>query len=78
MATAASFYWSVLLVNFSLSLGIRIAVEEEVKTKRLTEGSLAPADRALMAPAMTPGMTSLGLGESLMSEATCAMPVTPV
>jgi hypothetical protein len=49
------------------------ALDEEVKTKRLTLGTAYAAFKALTAPAMTPGMTLLGLGSNDMIEAVCAI-----
>lgn len=61
-----------------LSWALSMATEEEVKTKRLREGSFVAAEAALRAPARVGGMTRLGSGEKERSEATWAMPEQPV
>lgn len=58
------------MLNSLSGMGLVAAVEDEVKTNRLTEGSLSAASRVCVTPAITLGMTSLGFLEKEMLEAT--------
>ena len=63
MSMAIWFQVEASMLNSLLGTGLVAAVEDEVKTKRLTEGSLLAASRVWVTPAMTSGMTSLGFLE---------------
>ena len=54
-----------------------MAFEEDVYTKRFTEGCLAADSATPKAPAMLWGMTLLGSGSKVTIPATCAIPETP-
>jgi hypothetical protein len=56
----------------------RLAAEEEVKTKRLTLGSLYAALMAIMALSTAIGMTFSGSGSMLTTDATWMKAETPV
>jgi len=54
------------------------ATTELVYTNSFTDGSFSAACRMPVAPLMVCGMTSLGSGEKVTTEATCAMAETPL
>lgn len=71
---AVVFQLSCVIVRGTLACGVKAAVEEEVSTKRLIDGTLLAACRMSRTPAMVPGIMALGSAENETSPATCAMP----
>ena len=76
-STSLVFQSLILISNLSFGLGAVMAVDEDVYTKRLTDGSLAADSAARRAPAITWGMTLFGSGSRVRMEARCATPDTP-
>lgn len=66
-----------MMVNFLLGIGALAAVEDEVYTKRFTDGVAAAEVRIDLMPAMTSGMTLYGSGSNVRLEATWQTPEHP-